>query len=139
MAMEYRALIKQDGKDWLVEFPDCPGCQTFGASKEEAISMAQDALQGWLESHLVASRITPRPSAKRGTPITINSVLAVVLQIRWARAEQGLTQGALAKRAGVTQQAIAKLEHPDGNPTLATIAKVAAALGLRLDVQLLAA
>jgi transcriptional regulator with XRE-family HTH domain len=63
----------------------------------------------------------------------------VILQLRWARAEQNLTQADVAKRAGVTQQAIAKLEHPDGNPTLATLEKVAAAFGLRLDVQLNAA
>jgi transcriptional regulator with XRE-family HTH domain len=62
-----------------------------------------------------------------------------VLQLRWARADQGLSQTDVAKRARVSQQAIAKLEHPDGNPTLGTIQKVAAALGLKLDVQLKAA
>lgn len=137
--MEYRARLTKEGKNWLVEFPDCAGCQTFAASKAEALRMGQEALEGWLEAHLVVGRIAPHPRAQRGTPIAINSSLAVVLQLRWARAEQRLSQSAVAKRAGVTQQAIAKLEHPDGNPTLATIEKVAAALGLRLNVQLNAA
>lgn len=137
--MEYRARLTKEGSNWLVEFQDCPGCQTFGASKVEALRMGQDAVEGWLESHLSAGLVPPRPKSKRGTPITISPKIAVILQLRWARAEQNLTQADVAKRAGVTQQAIAKLEHPDGNPTLATLEKVAAAFGLRLDVQLNAA
>ncbi|HMA94680.1 MAG TPA: type II toxin-antitoxin system HicB family antitoxin [Polyangiaceae bacterium] len=138
--MEYRArLSKNEGGNWLVAFPDCPGCQTFGETKEEAIIAAQEALEGWLEAHLATGRIAPSPKAQRGTPIAVNSTLAIVLQLRWARAAQGLSQTAVAKRAGVSQQAIAKLEHPDGNPTLATLERVASALGLRLNVQLNAA
>ena len=137
--MEYRAKLTKEGANWLVEFPVCPGCQTFGSSKTEALRMGQEALEGWLEAHLSSGQVPPRPKGKRGVPIGINSTLAVVLQLRWARADQGLSQATVAKRAGVTQQAYAKLEHPDGNPTLATIQKVAEALGLKLDVQLKAA
>jgi predicted RNase H-like HicB family nuclease/DNA-binding XRE family transcriptional regulator len=137
--MEYRAKLSKEGANWLVEFPGCSGCQTFGSTKAEALSMGKEALEGWLEAHLSSGQVPPRPRGKRGTPIGISSTLAVVLQLRWARAEQGLSQADVAKRAGVTQQAIAKLEHPDGNPTLATIQKVAAVLGLRLEVQLKAA
>ena len=60
--------------------------------------------------------------------------LAVKLYLRWERADAGLTQTELAKRAGVTQQAIAKLEHPSANPTIETLEKVAAALGVRVEV-----
>ena len=137
--MEYRAKLTKEGSDWLVEFPGCPGCQTFGATKAEALRMGKEALEGWLEAHLSSGQVPPRPKSKRGTPVSINSTLAVVLQLRWARAERRLSQADVAKRAGVSQQAIAKLEHPDGNPTLATIQRVATALGLRLDVQLKAA
>jgi len=137
--MEYRAKLTREGTNWLVEFPSCPGCQTFGNSKVKALRMAQEALEGWLEAHLSSGQIPPRPKGKSGTPVSINSTLAVVLQLRWARADQGLSQTDVAKRARVSQQAIAKMEHPDGNPTLGTIQKVAAALGLKLDVQLKAA
>jgi len=137
--MEYRAKLTKEGANWLVEFPGCSGCQTFGSSKAEALRMGQEALEGWLEAHLSSGQVPPRPKAKRGVPISIHSALSTVLQLRWARAEQGLSQAAVAKRAGVSQQAIAKLEHPDGNPTLATIEKVAKALGLKLEVHLNAA
>jgi len=71
--------------------------------------------------------------------VRVRPRLAAVLQIRWARADAGLSQAALAERAGVSQQQIAKIENPDGNPTVATLEKVAAALGLRLDLVLRAA
>ena len=50
--MHYVAKLTREGKNWLVQFPDCPGCQTFGSSRDEALEMAKDALEGWLEVHL---------------------------------------------------------------------------------------
>jgi predicted RNase H-like HicB family nuclease/DNA-binding XRE family transcriptional regulator len=137
--MEYLAKLSQEGRKWLVEFPDCPGCQTFGRTRAEALSMATEALEGWLEAHLVTGKAPPRPRAKRGVGVHVAPSLGVVLQLRWQREDRDLTQAEVARLAGVSQQAIAKVENPDGNPTLATIAKVAAALGLKVDVQLTAA
>jgi len=134
--MRYRANITQEGEHWLVDFPDCPGCQTFGESREEALAMAQEALEGWLEAHLVDGQAPPPPKAKRGELVPVGPKLGAVLQIRWEREAKGLSQAALAARAGVSQQQIAKLENPDGNPTLTTLEKVARALGLRLEVSL---
>lgn len=56
------------------------------------------------------------------------------LLLRRERANAGLTQTELARRAGVTQQAIAKLEHPNANPTIETLERVAAALHIRVEV-----
>jgi transcriptional regulator with XRE-family HTH domain len=60
----------------------------------------------------------------------------VRLQLRWARQSLGLTQAALAERVGVTRQQIALLEAPDANVTLRTLERVAAAMNLRLQVEL---
>ena len=57
--------------------------------------------------------------------------------IRELRQSQGLTQAQLAKQVGTTQSAIARIE--DANYTgqkLATIAKIASALGHRVEVNL---
>ena len=61
---------------------------------------------------------------------------AVRLQLRWARQSLGLTQAALAKKVGVTRQQIALLEAPDSDVTLRTLERVAAAMNLRLKVEL---
>ena len=49
------------------------------------------------------------------------------------RQVRSLTQEALAKAAGLPRSTIANLESGDGNPSLAVMAKVAAALGTSID------
>ena len=61
-------------------------------------------------------------------------VVAVPIQLRWAREAAGLTQGQLAERLGVTYQAVQKLERATANPSVRTLAKVARALGRKLTV-----
>ena len=56
-----------------------------------------------------------------------------------ARKRAGMTQAELARRAGLSQPAVARLEDPDYNPTLDMLERVAAALGARLEVDLRAA
>jgi transcriptional regulator with XRE-family HTH domain len=66
--------------------------------------------------------------------IPIPQRLALTLALRWARQDAGLSQAALARQLGVSQQAVAKVEHPDANPTLDTLLRVAAALGMSLTL-----
>ena len=139
--MHYVAYIAREGKNLLAEFPDCPGCQTFAGSGDDLAAAAREALEGWLEAHLATGRVPPRPVEHTGAPagqrvarVAVRPGLAASLQIRWARADARLSQRALGERAGVSQQQIAKLEDPDENPSLETLAKVARALGLEVDV-----
>ena len=57
------------------------------------------------------------------------------LVIREARAAAGLTQTELARRAGMSQPVIARLERPGANPRAATLAKVLEAAGHRLTLE----
>lgn len=141
--MFYTAYVSREGRQVLAEFPDCPGCQTFADSGDELPAAAREALEGWLEAHLVDGQVPPEPKAHRKAPagaklaqIRVTPALAVALQIRWARAKAGLSQSDLAKRAGVSQQQIAKLERPGENPTIGTIQRIAEALGVNADVEL---
>jgi antitoxin HicB len=135
--MEYIAkIIEDDDGRWLVEFPDCPGCQTFGETRDEAIAMAREALEGWLETGLEHGDVPPHPAPHRGVAIRVRPRVAVAIQIRWLRDRFGLTQGELARRVGVSQQQIAKLENPNANPTLSTLDILADKLDAQLDVVL---
>jgi predicted RNase H-like HicB family nuclease/DNA-binding XRE family transcriptional regulator len=141
--MHYDAYISREGKHLLAEFPDCPGCQTFADGGDHLAQAAQEALEGWLEAHLVDGKVPPRPTSHSRTPagkklagIPVRAGLAAALTIRWARHDAGLTQTELGRLAGVKQQQIAKLEDPDENPTLETIEKVAKALGRGVNVAL---
>lgn len=136
--MQYRATIEKEGRAFNVSFPDCPGCLTFGKSEADAVAMAHEALEGWLEACLVSGVVPPASKAKRGQAITVNPHLSAVVLIRQRRAALGLSQAEVAKRAGLSQQQIARLENPDGNPTVAMLAKVAEALGSRVELSLTA-
>jgi transcriptional regulator with XRE-family HTH domain len=46
---------------------------------------------------------------------------ASALLLKEARCQAGLTQAQLARRMGVSQAAVAKLERPGANPTFATL------------------
>jgi len=53
--------------------------------------------------------------------------------IRAWREHLGLSQREVAGRMGVSQPAYAKMEAPDANPRLATLKKIAAALGVEWE------
>ncbi|MGK2936129.1 MAG: helix-turn-helix domain-containing protein [Gemmatimonadaceae bacterium] len=138
--MEYPARVTREGKFVLASFPDCPGCQTFVREGGDIQSMARDALIGWLEVALESDEIPTRPRQYRsgkGTEIIHIPVpvpLAVRLELRWLRALYDLTQADVARSTGMSQQQIARLEGPRGNPTVDTLERLAKGLGVRLRI-----
>lgn len=66
------------------------------------------------------------------TPMTISEQLAY--RVRTKRRLLGLTQTQLARLAGTSQAAIARLEHAQGNPTASLMQRVATALDLEITL-----
>ncbi len=54
----------------------------------------------------------------------------VAKRLKQARIEKGLTQAALAKKAGMHTNSYAKIERSERKPTFETLKKLAKALGL---------
>ena len=52
-----------------------------------------------------------------------------------ARQQTGMTQAELAEATGMRQNAISRIETGGTNPTVSTLAKIAAGLGKRLEVK----
>lgn len=134
--MNYSAKLTYEDGAVLVEFPDCPGCVTEGDDRKHAEQQAREALEGWLETQLQEGELPPRPSYRGGSlKVEVAAALSLKLLLRWARDTAGLTQTALAKKLGVSQQMIAKLEHPDYETKLSTAEKVFEALGETLVLE----
>ena len=64
--------------------------------------------------------------------------IELVLQIIKLRQQRGMTQSDLAKAIGTRQANVSRLERFDTNLTLGTLEKVAEALGVNLEIGLVA-
>ncbi len=80
------------------------------------------------------SLLGKRPAARQASATSIEQVLASNLQS--ARAELQMTQDALAQRSGVSRPVIAHIERQARNPSLQTLARLAAALDLEIEALL---
>lgn len=62
MKLTYPALFhNEDGAYWA-EFPDLPGCNTFGDTAEKTLKCAQEALEGYALTLLENGEKLPEPS-----------------------------------------------------------------------------
>lgn len=120
--MVYNCKIEKEGDMLIVQFPDMPNIQTFGYTQEEALAMAQEALDGCLEADISQGNAIPRPAYREGYPITVASHIALSLQLRELRGEQSQTD--IAQKLGLSYQAYQRLENPrKSNPTAKTLEK----------------
>ena len=73
------------------------------------------------------------PERRRGYERAGRAV-RLALEIRRLREARGLSQRELAERVGTTQSAIARLEAGNISPSLPTLDRIAASLGVELTV-----
>ena len=79
---------------------------------------------------LVADDVRDPAVAAELARTSVANQLAILI-IRY-RVEQGLTQTALARKLGIKQPAVARLEAGDHEPSVATLARLANRLGITL-------
>lgn len=61
MLFVYPAIFHEEEGYW-VEFPDLPGCQTYGDDLNATVKYAQEALAGYLLTMLAEERKVPDPT-----------------------------------------------------------------------------
>ena len=76
----------------------------------------------------------PHTPARRRGYEKAGRTIRLAIEIRTLREKRGLSQRELAERLGTTQSAIARLEAGNVSPSLPTLDKVAAALGVELVI-----
>ncbi len=75
----------------------------------------------------------PWRSAARSTPAAAAAILLLAHRVRELRESHGITQEGLASASGIDGKHVQLLEAGKTNPTVATVAVVASALGVRVD------
>ncbi len=136
--MKYHCVIKQKDGLFGVEFPDIPNIITVGATHEEAVAMATEALNSALETDVARGLSLPEPvtgPAEGLYPIEVSPHIVIAWDIRKIRGDR--SQSEIASRLGLSYQAYQRLENPaKGNPTVKTLERVARAFGKRLEVRI---
>jgi antitoxin HicB len=135
MAMTYYCTIEQNGDMFIARFPDMPNIQTFGNTHEEALAMAQEVLEGCLESDISRGLPIPPPVCTKGYPVPVANHIALSLRLRELRGERSQTD--VARKLGLSYQAYQRLENPrKANPTVKTLERIARAYDRELSITL---
>jgi len=96
---------------FVVTFPDIPEAITQGETREEALKMAQEALETALEFYFEDKRAVPAPSkVKRGQDaVALPASLAAKVLLLNEMLAQGVRPAELARRLGTTPQVVNRL------------------------------
>lgn len=135
--MEYFAKVHKDGNDFVVSFPDFANINTYGASLEEAMANAQEALNGALETDFERGYSIPEAKDFAGKrtyhPIAVLPHIEIAYALKKLR--NGHSQSDIARKLGISYQAYQKLENPRKcNPTIKTLERIGAVMGKRLSL-----
>ena len=134
--LKYPAHIAKDNDAYLVSFPDLENVITYGASIEEALANAEEALNGCLESDFERNFAIPDPSASDSPEmhqIPVSPHIAVAIILRKLRADR--SQIEIARQLHISYQVYQRLENPrKANPTIKTLEKVARVFGKRVEL-----
>jgi len=134
--LTFPARIEKSEDSFLVTFPDLENIVTYGASIEEALVNAEEALNGCIEADFERNFAIPSPSSLSGDdvfPIPVAPHVAVAVMLRRLRA--GRSQIDVARQLNISYQVYQRLENPrKANPTIKTLEKIARVFGKRVDV-----
>ncbi len=73
-------------------------------------------------------------SSFRGDPSDLTPEAQLSRAILMARQRTGMTQDDLSEATGIKQAAISRLENCSANPSLRTLKRIAAGLGMKLSI-----
>lgn len=65
--LKYEIILYWSDIDQVViaEVPELPGCKTHGDTYEEALAMAQEAMQAWIDVAAEVGKPVPEPKGRR--------------------------------------------------------------------------
>lgn len=142
--MLYTAALSDNGQGgWIVRFQNVPEALTEGASREEALANAVDALEVALLGRMKDGEELPAASKTAGeegnhatVAITISAQAAAKLAFYEAFRKSGLTRSALARKIGKDEAEVRRMLDPHHATKLPALDKAIRAMGQRLTLVL---
>jgi antitoxin HicB len=132
--MQYPVTLTPDNGGYVVSFPDIPEALTQGDNREEALTMALDALITAFDFYFEDGRPVPAASPVTGDYVEVPlSVVSKVIMLN-AFVESRLTQTELASRMGVKKQELTRLFNLHHSTKIDTVQNALAAMGKRLQL-----
>jgi antitoxin HicB len=134
--MHYYAHIVKTDDACEVSFPEFPHVNTYGETLDEALSFAEEALNGCLEVDFSRGFSLPDEKVHSGRnyhAVVVRPHIAVAYMLR--RLRDSSSQEAIAQKMGISAQAYQRLENPRRcNPTIKTLEKLSDVFGVKLDL-----
>lgn len=134
--LAYPAHIEQQDDSYLVTFPDLENVVTYGSTLNEALTNAEEALNGCIESDFERNFTLPSPSNISGDnifSIPVAPHIAIAIMLRTLRADR--PQVEVARQLKISYQVYQRLENPrKANPTVKTLEKIAQVFGKRVEL-----
>ena len=133
-------LIPDPECGYIAQAVDIPETLTFGSDKKEALYEAEDAVHVALTTYIEDGQDIPIPSPLRGRPaITLPALTAAKLALYQAMKDNKLSNVALAKKLGVTENAVRRLLDLDHASKIEKLEQALSLLGKKLVIDVLAA
>jgi len=137
--MKFPVTLTPDEADggFVVTFHDIPEAITQGETVEEALAMAQEALETALEFYFEDNRVVPAPSKpKRGQHVVeLPASLSAKVLLLNEMVTQNIRPAELARRLNTTPQEVNRLTNLRHITRIDGIAAALHALGKRLELR----
>jgi antitoxin HicB len=133
--LNYPARIEPDGEGFLVTFRDIPEALTGGATTEEALNMASDALITAMDFYFDDKRTIPLPSKVQDGEVLIElpSSLAIKVMLLNEILAQRLRPIDLANRMHIKRSEANRLLKLDHTTKIDNLSSAFKALGKNLE------
>ncbi|MGJ3704668.1 type II toxin-antitoxin system HicB family antitoxin [Variovorax sp. AFSI2.2] len=133
--MRYLVEIEKDGDGFMASFPDIPEALTGGATREEALDMARDALVTALEFYFEDKREVPAPRKvpKGKEAIELPASLCAKVLLLNEMIRQKVRPAELARKLNTTAQEVNRLTDLHHVTKVDTVQQALHALGKRLE------
>ena len=137
MSFLYPARLTREGNEYLVTFPNVPEAITAGATREEAMAMAVDALVTAMDFYFEDRRAVPLPSPiKRGqVAVELPASVAAKILLLNELVTAGIRNAELARRMRTSAQEVTRLTDLHHPTKIDTVARALNALGRTLELR----